>query len=848
MQPPRFNQLAAAAGAGAYSLLYLKVGYDAPWAAAAAPSQVFVEGLVHLLLLPLVMLLMQQLMARYVLRYVPPHTRTRFLREEPWTHLVWLAGMLLGLVVGMTPAVTFTTLAALGMLQAALLGRRTDIEGAGALRADYRLAALFTLSGFAALVYQVCWQRALFSEFGVNSESVTVIVSVFMFGLGVGALAGGWLQRRFARHLLLMFVCAEVGIGLFGIFSLRLIHALAPAADYSLADMVVRVYALLGVPTLFMGATLPVLVAYFQRHMHEIGRTVGLLYALNTLGSAIAAFATVQVMFVLMGLQASVIAAALANFATAALVVRAARRLPPAQEDAAQADTRDAAASRGLPGWAAFLALAAVGFLSLSLEILWYRLVGYMTASRPDVFGMLLAAYLTGIAAGAFRIQAGDEDAQSARRRISRALAFAALTAYLAVPLVSWCSALAGHAFATLTAYVTAGLIAYWCGTAFPVLIRLGVPDARSNSSTRVAWLYFGNIVGSALGPLVTGFVMLDRFELAPNMLFAAGLAVALALLLYPTGAGTARHRAAALGLAGLALLLYQPLYSGHLERMMYASWDSKPFKWVEQDRSAILTVEAAAHDIMYGHGIYDGNFNTDPVVNSNLIDRAYMVAALHREPVRILQIGLSTGSWAQVLSGYAPCRELVVVEIAAGYEKLLRHYPETATALSGPNVKVHLDDGRRWLRHHPAEKFDFIVMNSSFPWRNNSTHLFSREFLELARSHLNPGGVIYYNTQGWDDIFYTAAHVFKHVVRFSNFVAASDAPFVMSASEKRANLLRFAATSGNSVFDQDDAHRHKLVELVQGPLPDLRPALLQRKDLYLITDDNMATEYKVRR
>jgi spermidine synthase len=258
--------------------------------------------------------------------------------------------------------------------------------------------------------------------------------------------------------------------------------------------------------------------------------------------------------------------------------------------------------------------------------------------------------------------------------------------------------------------------------------------------------------------------------------------------------------------------------------------------------------VEAAAHDIMYGHGTYDGNFNTDPVVNSNLIDRTFMVGALHRDPARILEIGLSTGSWAQVLSAYEPCRELVVVEIAAGYQKLLRHYPDTAAALSNPKVKVHVDDGRRWLRHHPTEKFDVIVMNNSFPWRSNSTHLLSREFLELARGHLNPGGVIYYNTLSWDDIPYTAAHVFAHVVRFSNFVAASDAPFDLSAGETRANLLRFAAASGKPVFDQDDAHRRKLADLAGTPLPELRAALLERKDLQLITDDNMATEYKIRR
>jgi hypothetical protein len=96
-----------------------------------------------------------------------------------------------------------------------------------------------------------------------------------------------------------------------------------------------------------------------------------------------------------------------------------------------------------------------------------------------------------------------------------------------------------------------------------------------------MARLYFGNIVGSALGPLVTGFVLLDRFDLGLNMLLAAGLALALALVLHAGGRRPVRHHATALGLAALALLLYQPLYRGHLERMLYADSDHPPLKWV---------------------------------------------------------------------------------------------------------------------------------------------------------------------------------------------------------------------------------------------------------------------------
>jgi spermidine synthase len=249
----------------------------------------------------------------------------------------------------------------------------------------------------------------------------------------------------------------------------------------------------------------------------------------------------------------------------------------------------------------------------------------------------------------------------------------------------------------------------------------------------------------------------------------------------------------------------------------------------------------------MYGHGIYDGRFNVDPVVNTNVIERAYMVPALHRSPKRVLEVGLSTGSWTKVLSSYDALNELIVVEIGRGYGKVVAKYPGISSVLTDPKVKIRLDDGRRWLANHPEERFDVIVMNTTFPWRSNATNLLSRDFLEIARAHLNPGGVVYFNALGSEHTPYTAATVFAHVVRYSSMVAASDAPFDMTVEERRANILRIRGADGRPVFEKDDAHRRKLEEMLARPMPDVRGSLLARKDLQVVTDDNMATEYKVR-
>jgi len=173
----------------------------------------------------------------------------------------------------------------------------------------------------AALIYEIVWQKVLFAAYGVNIESITIVVSLFMFGLGVGSLIGGWLPSRFPNRLPQMFVICECGIGIFGLASLPLIHAVADRTLHlSMTGITLAVYALLFLPTMLMGATLPILVTHLHKHYRNIGKSVGRLYFFNTIGSAAACLLTVDVLFVFLGKQSTVAIAALLNFAVAALV------------------------------------------------------------------------------------------------------------------------------------------------------------------------------------------------------------------------------------------------------------------------------------------------------------------------------------------------------------------------------------------------------------------------------------------------------------------------------------------------------------------------------------------------
>lgn len=152
------------------------------------------------------------------------------------------------------------------------------------------IAVPFFTSGFAALAYQVCWQRLLFAAFGADIQSITIIVSAFMLGLGLGAHVGGQLADRFPSRIVSLFIAAEVIIGLFGLGSPALISAVAEMTLRESPTVVAFAnFLLILVPTTLMGATLPMLVAFLVQKSANVGVSIGSLYFVNTLGAAVGA-------------------------------------------------------------------------------------------------------------------------------------------------------------------------------------------------------------------------------------------------------------------------------------------------------------------------------------------------------------------------------------------------------------------------------------------------------------------------------------------------------------------------------------------------------------------------------
>jgi len=184
----------------------------------------------------------------------------------------------------------------LSLERAAGLAKRTIAEG--------WLYPLFFFSGFAALLYQVIWQRTLLTIYGTNVESVAMVVTAFLLGLGLGSLGGGAVSKIPGCSPLFLFCLAELSIGCFGLVSLTLFHWVG-RFTLRLSGLGTSVTALLLVlfPTAFMGGTLPLLTAHAVEGNQNVGKSVASLYFINTLGSALASLLAALFLLRELGLQ-----------------------------------------------------------------------------------------------------------------------------------------------------------------------------------------------------------------------------------------------------------------------------------------------------------------------------------------------------------------------------------------------------------------------------------------------------------------------------------------------------------------------------------------------------------------
>ncbi len=714
-------------------------------------------------------------------------------------------------------------------------------------------ATAFFASGLAALVYQVAWQRILALHTGVGIYSVAVIVAAFLAGLGIGSHLGGRLSLGLSRaRALFGFGVLEAAVAAFGVLSVPLYYDLL----YARWQWLYAVPWLAGVlhfgsllpPTVLMGMSLPFLSRAMVDDAATAGRTIGLLYGINTLGAGVGALLTPWVLVRHLGLSGAVLAAAGANALAASTAFALARRQPLGADPAGvEQPAGDAEARRPLRLWLALY--AGSGFCALSLEILWFRLLDVATRSTTFTFGTLLAIYLSGSAAGAL---IGARHAPRVRRPLrlfllcqSGLLAYVGLVVLAlvalpsTVPPVSWLEAYWRSAatfrfgeawdpvkvaglYLALPA-VLFGPPTVLMGLSFPALQRAVQDDPRT-CGRKVGLLQAANIAGCVAGSLAVGLLGLTWLGTSGSLrlLLAAGLGFAARGLKSYGGRSPFAPLAALLALGAVLLPANERLWlrlHGAAPGLAMAAEDATSV-------AAILPWSDGWHVVI------EGKHHSQLPFGGMHTRLGAIPALVHPAPADVAIIGLGSGDTAWAAMCRRETRSMTVFEIAAPERALLARLasreslPELRSFLDDPRLAVRVADGRHAIALG-AERYDLIEADALWPYAAYSGNLYSVEFFRACARRLKPGGLMC-TWAPTPRVVATFLAAFPHVVgpRNRSLLIGGNEPIAIEPEAWRARLLSPAVASYLGARRVEDLlaplEKLRVVEAA----PDDRPSL----------------------
>jgi spermidine synthase len=729
------------------------------------------------------------------------------------------------------------------------------------------------VSGASALVYQVAWQRLLALSSGVAVYSVAAITAAFMAGLCAGSYLGGiWSRHLSQKQAARAFAVLEFGLALFALISVPLYYDVlyrqmgwlyeTPAGSFGAH------FLSLLVPTTLMGMSLPLLVRGLALASTEAPRMIGILYAANTLGAAAGAFLTPWVLLRFLGVDGAVLVGAFGSAlaAVGAWYVSVAIRevggeaaAPAEQPEGGPIDSawRAATGETAAPfaWWATLYAIS--GFVSLSLEIVWFRVLDVVAKGAAFTFGTLLGIYLLGLASGAF---AGSVHARRIRRPLRAFVACqglmlaVTLLAHLLLvrlpptfPVISWIihygtgdvgvrmEPFSFGAFGVMYLALPMALFGpatFLMGFGFPILQRAVHRGAQASGRT-VGFLQAANIAGCTLGSLVTGLILLDAVGTSGTFRFLA----AVGALVTAAGAWMARERRL-YGLAG-GLVVLAVLFPQNDELWLRLIGNAeRATSFVEEDAASVTAFTRRDPSTLTLW--INGRTNSWVPFGSVHTVLGALPSVVHKAPRDVAIIGLGSGDTAWAAGVREETQAVTVFEIATSQPRLLArvqelpHLADLRSFLADPRVKIVKDDGRRRLGRDGL-KYDVIEADAIHPDSGLSGYLYSVEFYELVARSLKPGGVMC----AWAPTARArngALQVFPHAIDFGGLLLLSneEIPIESQVWRDRLSSPRFSAYFGEARLSQIASFVTQGVKLPPGvPGGDVNRDL-QPKDEYL--------------
>lgn len=638
------------------------------------------------------------------------------------------------------------------------------------------------------MVYEVVWLRQLILIFGSTLSATSAVLSVFMGGLALGAFSAGRLVPRYRGRPLRLYGYLEIGIGTCAAAVPTLLGLLTPfyglvweagGADSLLLMSLAKfagIAAVLLLPTVLMGASLPVLARQIADDPLHIGGQVGALYAINTVGAVAGAFGAGFLAIPTLGVRNTLLGTAAVSVAVGLVATALAGRFP--HPEAVQ-DAAVGAPAQRPPGAvrAALVAFGISGFCAMVLEVAWTRGLAAVMGSSVYAFALMLLAFLSGLAAGSAALSA-------LLRRWSRVdpgavlavlLGSAGVLAYGTAYLLQALPRLFAEAYflwqpspnGMFTIELALGLLimfptTFALGGVFPTVLQIHARSLRGVPGS-VGTVYASNTVGTIFGAFAGGFLLVPWLGVRDTLIGMSALEIALGLwVAWRTAQCAPRTRvvlAAPMGLALVLLPALRPQWDDLLmnsgvyyyiqdvprekgwDEFVRRAYDDRQVVYAEEGlTSTVVVVDQPRHGNRYlaVNGKVEASSSSD--VETQIMC-AHLPLLFHQDPRDLLVVGLASGITVGAAATH-PVELLRVVEVEKAIVGAARLFSEfNGNVLDDPRLSLSINDARNELEFSPR-RYDVIVSEPSNPFMTVAANLFTEEFFRLAKSRLRPGGI----------------------------------------------------------------------------------------------------------
>jgi len=638
------------------------------------------------------------------------------------------------------------------------------LAAAGSRRYFPLLLLLFAGSGCSALIYEIVWYQLLQLVIGSSAISLGVLLASFMGGLCLGSIMLQRLEWARKQHPLRVYAKVEFGIaacGILALFGMPLVDGVYTAAvGHGLPAILLRALVCaicLVPPTFLMGASLPAAARWIETSSEGVS-WMGYLYGGNTVG---AVFGCLLAGFYLLRV-ADMTTATFVAAALNCLVGLISLRLAASTSSRAASDVDDAPPASTTGNWPVYITIALSGATALGAEVVWTRLLGLMLGATVYTFSIILAVFLIGIGIGS---AAGSALARIVRARVAfgvcqllLVLAVAWTALMLAQSLPYWpvnplLSTSPWYTFQIdmvrcLWAILPAALL--W-GASFP--LALAAAAERGEDPARlVGTVYAANTAGAIVGALSFSLILVPWIgtQGCQRVLIVLS-AIAAACVLTPV---VVRSRTI-IGAAGLAVSLaaagwlasdvsgVPPMLIAYGRRIATSLNRSKILYSGEGINSSIAISQWDDGAIQF-HVSGKVEASSEPYDMRLQRMLGHLPALIHPNPESVLVVGFGAGVTAGTFVVHPEVKRIVICEM----EPLI---PPTATrffskenynVMHDPRVQIVYDDARHFVLTTP-EKFDIITSDPIHPWVKGSATLYSKEYFELVKEHLKPGGIV---------------------------------------------------------------------------------------------------------